>query len=140
MLHVENAARSLASQVFWLGCGLVLLIGAAFAVSLAACIMAQTTQTASGSLVAKGSKNSGIISTAAAENNVPVALAALLTPNQLGRVKEIMLSNLGTVEQDGSKAIPCEDCPKTLIMQVDVAMQYRHHQPLCQPSDLLLLC
>jgi hypothetical protein len=104
-----------------------LVIAATFFVSLSAAVGARSTDTASSALVAAGIggklKGAKIISTAAAEERVPVAISPLLTVDQMGRVKEVVLSNLGSFGANGEFTV-CTDCPKNIIMKVDVAMKY----------------
>lgn len=95
MLTMEKSNRSLKQTVCYLAIALLLLIGTLFAISWAAAVLAQNTKVSGDghTMVAAAHRNE-IISTAEAKESVPAAFASLLSPDQLGRVKDITLVKL----------------------------------------------
>lgn len=84
--------------------------------------MAQNTDVRNFALAAVG-QTSRIAATATAEETIPTALSPLISLDDLGRVQELTVSNLGWF--DAAKEYhPCTACPKTLVMSVDVALKW----------------
>jgi len=98
MLTMEKSNRSLKQTVCYLAVALLLLIVTLFAVSWGAAILAQNTKVNGSAMTAAGTKD--IVTTAAAQEAVPAAYASLLSPEALGRVKEITVSTLTEVSDD----------------------------------------
>jgi hypothetical protein len=124
VLQAESENRTLGLQIVMLVCLILFLVGAVFLVSFAAATMAQTTESVNGYLTARGAMDNGeILKTAEAEESVPVALSPLLSPMDIGRVNEVVVSNLGYFDEQ-NKYQNCKSCPKQIVMQVDVAMKF----------------
>ena len=112
-------------KVIYLAAILGVVIAATFFVSLSAAVNARSTETASNALVAAGAATADgkILETTDANERVPVALSPLLTPDQMGRVQYITVSNLGYFTNTGDFKV-CEGCPINIIVKVDIAMKY----------------
>lgn len=93
-LHAEQDARSMAKQILFLSVALCTLVGVTFLLSYLAATMAQTTRVVGSALVAAGVSDD-ILQSHPAEEGIPVALCPLLSAKDLGRVKELTVSNLG---------------------------------------------
>jgi len=104
MLTMEKSNRSLKQTVCYLAIALLLLIGTLFAVSWAAAVLAQDTKlSGDGHTMVAAAHLKEIVTTAEAKESVPAAFASLLSPDQLGRVKDITLVKFTEVDRDRSE-------------------------------------
>jgi len=115
--HVAFEIHANKKQIVYMMAGLAGFLVAVFLCSWGAMALAERIVTTSGGIAGtKGTVNGDLLVEAAeAEQDVPVALAALLTTDQLRRLVEITLSNFA----DATKNTPCASCPETMVVQVD---------------------
>jgi hypothetical protein len=127
-------------QIAYLGFALIITISAIFLMAFVAAHMAQTTDSVSGALHATHASGAGageIVRTAEAEEAIPVALSPILDQEQMGRVKELTISNLGSFPAGGNpeSLTPCASCAKTMVVQVDVAIKYNDTLAMFTQTD-----
>jgi len=111
----------MAKQILFLSVALCTLVGVTFLLSYLAATMAQTTRVVGSALVAAGVSDD-ILQSHPAEEGIPVALCPLLSAKDLGRVKELTVSNLGYFDANDEYHL-CATCAKTMVIQVDVALK-----------------
>jgi len=127
ILQLEKEIRSLGKMVFQLSIVAVLLLLGVFGVSIAAAIMAQSTQVQAVSgggpaLLGTGASADKLVQTASAEQQIALAHTPLLALDDFAKIREVSISKLqGATTAD---AAVCTSCPQTIVFQVDVGEKY----------------
>lgn len=129
VVAASKTNQSLTRMVTCLVVILILLMGAMFAVSFAAAVLAQETSTHdNGVLVKKGSQD--IVATREAKESVPLSFTSLLDMATLSRVKEIQMTNFylpGIHTRTGCTPVTnktATHCPFDMLIRVESVVKY----------------